>query len=123
MKRHIIFQGPAGSGKTHQANRLAKIMAPEQDIIQFSLATTPWDEIYRALVYADVIILDEGNTEALIQKSSELVYSWSQKIHSETLIIFTTQADCSALSRNLFRVVQCSYSSSREEYVAEPLTV
>ncbi|WP_162926923.1 ATP-binding protein [Flavobacterium psychrotrophum] len=121
--RHIIFQGPAGSGKTVQANKLAAIMAPESEVTKLSLATTPWDEVYRTLSFSDVLILDECRNAKLIASSSELLWDWAKKIHSDTLIIFTTQADCSCFDRIRFRIVQCSYSISREEYVAEPLTL
>lgn len=120
MKDHIVIQGDRNSGKTTFANKFAALLYADQEILRFGFSKLT----YSYIISRDykIKIVDECPDANTILALASYSDGWKAGTDEEYIVVYVTQADCSALPESRFRIIQCSYSASREEYIVEPLT-
>jgi len=123
--KHIIFQGPRDSGKTVQAIKLTRILFEAHEKITVDAVGNKNLKKYLTLIHDGIkaIIIEENASLKAIEEIVSYVDGFFFSMDIDYMLIFTTQADCSAADGGKFRVLQCSYNAVREEYLIEPLTV
>lgn len=122
MRRILVFTGPAGSGKTTAAERFAKLLCHPMEIgrIECHFPEYMNDFLDFNMKWKGMVIINDAKTAEDIIRMADLIDERKVGVNQNIDVVFTSQADCSKLDWDRFRVVLCEYSASQEEYLVKP---
>lgn len=101
-KRHIIIEGPTGSGKTHLAQALGHHACRQGKSVRFirasvllrdmnaSRADNSWERVLKRFATQDLLIIDDFGLSPLTFTQSEDIYELVAERHSKASFIFTS---------------------------------